>query len=187
MRTLPLGHKVYNKRTLNRGKIVKFDDDAVYIDVDSIGIKCVTWSNYERWWELDIDEQEEVSAETIEDCDTEENVEPVNTSVIDVYNKFISIVKSYNDEDIMITYKTPTHSIVKCNGKAIFDITICKKKIVVYAHPQSLTPDNMRRVNKLYPKDWNRSLRAKFIFVSTEQSPLMKTIISDGVFYRKNI
>ena len=72
-------------------------------------------------------------------------------------------------------------------GRNIFEVTICRKKLVVMAHPNSLTPDNMRRVTKLYPKEWNNSLRAKFVFQSVDQVPLMKTIISDGIFYRKNI
>ena len=43
--------KVLNRRTLLTGTVVKIDDEMIYIDVDSVGVKCVTHSNFELWWE----------------------------------------------------------------------------------------------------------------------------------------
>lgn len=178
-----IGLEVVNKRNNVKGVIIKKDEESVFIDIPNTGIKCVTHSNFKRWWEVVNSAETEIEEPKVE--------EPVIEGCVGIgdklCDKFISILKSYDDNTIIPFYKTPKHIVVKCNNKCIFDITVCRKKLVVLAHPNSLTPDNMRRVTKLYPKEWNNSLRAKFVFYDIDQTPLMKTIISDGIFYRQNI
>lgn len=178
-----IGLEVINKRNNVKGVIIKKDEESIFIDIPNTGIKCVTHNNFKKWWEVVNSAETEIEEPKVE--------EPVIEGCVGIgdklCDKFISILKSYDDNTIITFYKTPKHIIVKCNNKSIFDITICRKKLVVLAHPNSLTPDNMRRVTKLYPKEWNNSLRAKFVFCDVDQTPLMKTIISDGIFYRQNI
>lgn len=184
---IDVGLEVINKRNNVKGVVIKKDEESIFIDIPNTGIKCVTHNNFKKWWEVVNAEETEV-----EDCTEEKEnnyVAPSGEFGIGdkLCDKFISIIKSYEDDTILVFYKTPKHLIVKCNNKIIFDVTICRRKLVVMAHPNSLTPDNMRRVTKLYPKSWNNSLRAKFVFCDVDQTPLMKTIISDGIFYRQNI
>ena len=50
--------KVLNRRTLLTGTVVKIDDEMIYIDVVSVGVKCVNHSKFERWWVEDRPEEE---------------------------------------------------------------------------------------------------------------------------------
>lgn len=178
-----VGMTVINNRNGVKGTVVKKDSESVFIDVPGVGIKTVTIGTFNKWWkpENDVDDVEN---------NEEQSTEKVEAKVglgEELSIKFISIIKSYNDDEIVMFFKNPKKFCVKCMGRNIFEVTVCRKKLVVMAHPNSLTPDNMRRVTKLYPKEWNNSLRAKFVFQSVDQVPLMKTIISDGIFFRKNI
>ena len=182
-----VGMTVINNRNEVKGTIVKMDSESIFIDVPGIGIKTVTIGTFNKWWKLEKD-VEDISQDVVDDEELlTKEVEAKAGVGEELSIKFISIIKSYNDDEIVMFFKNPKKFFVKCMGRNIFEVTICRKKLVVMAHPNSLTPDNMRRVTKLYPKEWNNSLRAKFVFQSVDQVPLMKTIISDGIFYRKNI
>lgn len=185
--------KVLNRRTLLTGTVVKIDDEMIYIDVDSVGVKCVTHSNFERWWVEDRPEEEikeakkEVDAivkETeIEDTTHRDRGESTGKELMDIFS---SIIRSYNDKNLVIQYTKSVDAKVLYKGKAVFYVRINRRKLVVLAHPDSLTADNRRRMDKLYPAEWNKVLRARFVFQSPSQSPIMRSIISDGIFYRKN-
>lgn len=185
MREVPKGIKVYNRRNLQKGVVVSSDEEIVNIDVENVGVKSVTQNVFDKWWAL----------EPEDNCTDDNTViqikskEPVAREYITgeiLIQKFLSIINSYNDDSIVVNFKTDKRCIIRCNDKIIFDITIKRKGLSVLCHPNSLTPDNLRRVTKLYPKDWHVSLRARFNFMSMD-TPLMKSIIADGIFYRKNM
>ena len=188
MRGLIIGADVYNKKNLGvKGKIVKVEDELVYIDVGTT-ISCVTKNIFSQFWGYESkpvnESEEEITAETSEE--PKEEHEGVPGIGEDLSIRFINIVKSYDDKAIVVEYKHNNKIVVRYNGSIVFNLDVCRKKLVVYAHPNSLTPDNMRRCTKMYPKEWNKSLRAKFVFYELNQSPLMKSLISDGIYYRKN-
>lgn len=186
MREVPQGLKVYNRRNLQRGIVVSSDEEIVNIDIENVGIKSFTHNIFDKWWVLEpADEKPEVNiVETEIDCKETVPKEYVTGEML--IQKFLSIINSYNDDSIVVNFKTDKKCIIRCNDKIIFDITIKRKGLTVLCHPNSLTPNNMRRVTKLYPKEWNVSLRARFTFMSMD-TPLMKSIIADGIFYRKNM
>lgn len=179
-----IGCSVVNKRNHCTGVVVKIDTDSVFIDIPNSGIKCVTISNFNKWWDKQVNDDTE---ETVQNVKEEPKVNLQFGMGDKLFDKFIDIIKSYKDDNILVFYKNPKKIVIRYNNRIIFDVSICRKKLVVMAHPNSLTPDNYRRITKLYPKSWNNSLRAKFVFYDTDQIPLMKTIISDGIFYRQNI
>jgi hypothetical protein len=101
-------------------------------------------------------------------------------------DKFLSLVKQQANQHLDITYDEKNHrDIVKYNGRNVFECTTAKRRFNVLCHPKSLTADNFKRANKVFPKEWGWSLSAKFVFTDINQWPLMKTIIVDGLFYRQ--
>jgi len=100
--------------------------------------------------------------------------------------KFLTLVKQQANQHLDITYDEKNHrDIVKYNGRNVFECTTAKRRFNVLCHPKSLTADNFKRADKVFPKEWGWSLRAKFVFTDITQIPLMKTIIVDGLFYRQ--
>jgi hypothetical protein len=100
--------------------------------------------------------------------------------------KFLALVKEQANQHLDITYDDKNHrDIVKYNGRNVFECTTAKRRFNVLCHPKSLTPDNLKRATKIFPKEWGWSLNVKFVFTDINQWPLMKTIIVDGLFYRQ--
>ena len=101
-------------------------------------------------------------------------------------DKFLSLVKEQANQHLDTTYDEKNHrDIIKYNGRNVFECTTAKRRFNVLCHPKSLTPDNLKRVTEMFPKEWGWSLNAKFVFTDINQWPLMKTIIVDGLFYRQ--
>jgi hypothetical protein len=71
------------------------------------------------------------------------------------------------------------------NGRNIFEITVCKRRLVVMAHPKSLSPENVKRVSKQYPKEFGWPLSSKFVFTDEGEQPFMKSVIMDGLYFRQ--
>ena len=100
--------------------------------------------------------------------------------------KFLALVKEQANQHLDTTYDEKNHrDIVKYNGRNVFECTTAKRRFNVLCHPKSLTADNFKRANEVFPKEWGWSLSAKFVFTDMTQIPLMKTIIADGLFYRQ--
>jgi hypothetical protein len=102
-------------------------------------------------------------------------------------DKFVALIKEISEGkniDISVNDKTKA-DIIKYNGKNVFECNTAKKRFNVLCHPDSLTPDNTKRAEKIFPKEWGWSLRAKFVFTDIAQWPLMKSVITDGLFYRE--
>ena len=101
-------------------------------------------------------------------------------------NLFIATVKSSANQDLEITgTKDKRNVVVKYNGRNVFEITVCRRRLVVMCHPKSLAPANVAQVIKQYPKEFGWPLSAKFVFTDDSQLPLMRSIINDGLFYRQ--
>ena len=99
---------------------------------------------------------------------------------------FLNTVKSSANQDLEITGTKDKRSVVvKYNGRNVFEMTVCKRRLVVMCHPKSLAPANVAQVVKQYPKEFGWPLSAKFVFTDDAQLPLMRSIINDGLFYRQ--
>lgn len=103
-------------------------------------------------------------------------------------NLFLQTVKGAANQDLEVTgTKDKRNVVVKYNGRNVFEITVCKRRLVVLCHPKSLAPTNVAQVTKQYPKEFGWPLSAKFVFTDDAQLPLMRSIINDGLFYRQII
>lgn len=175
------GLRVYNKASHVYGTLLKITSESVYITLDTGVTKVYTVQSFKRWWAY-----VDINKETKKYKDTAYNKDGTFKGD-EIFKAFLNIIKSFKNEDILVKYFTENSMMVYYENYAILDVRICKKWLVVYAHPEALTPDNYSRAIKIYPKEWNRVLRAKFKFVSPDQSPAMKSLIVDSIYYRKNI
>ena len=99
---------------------------------------------------------------------------------------FLDMVKDYANQDLeVVTMKDPRNVVVRYNGRNIFEITVCKRRLVVMAHPKSLSPENVKRVSKQYPKEFGWPLSSKFVFTDEGEQPFMKSVIMDGLYFRQ--
>jgi len=189
--------EVFNKRNGTIGTVVGQDETIILIKSGDI-IKAVTENTFLRWYTI-VPQDKPVEKETIKEPEKEEKKEKKKTDGKDkslpagapgvgeeLRDKFLSLVKEQANQDLDITYDEKNHrDIVKYNGRNVFECTTAKRRFNVLCHPKSLTPDNLKRADKVFPKEWGWSLRAKFVFTDITQIPLMKTIIVDGLFYRQ--
>jgi len=189
--------EVFNKRNGTIGTVVGQDETTILIKSGDV-IKAVTENTFLRWYTI-VPQDKPVEKETIKEPEKEEKKEKKKTDGKDkslpagapgvgelLREKFLSLVKEQANQDLDITYDEKNHrDIVKYNGRNVFECTTAKRRFNVLCHPKSLTADNFKRADKVFPKEWGWSLRAKFVFTDITQVPLMKTIIVDGLFYRQ--
>lgn len=192
-----VGKEVFNKRSSVFGVVIEQDEANVSIELRSGEVKVISHSTFKRWW------TETPSAEPFTEQEKEamkqEDAQPASAPSrggvvrpageagigLKLRDKFIAMVKDYGVEGVEVFYKPETRSdVVKLNGRNVFECTHADRRFNVLCHPDSLTPDNKKKITKLFPKEWGWSLRAKFVFTEMTQGPLMKSIISDGLFYR---
>ena len=103
-------------------------------------------------------------------------------------NQIRGEVKNSANQDLDITgTKDKRNVVVKYNRRNVFEITVCKRRLVVMCHPKSLTATNIAQAVKQYPKEFGWPLSCKFVFTSESELPLMRSIINDGLFYRQII
>lgn len=101
-------------------------------------------------------------------------------------NMFLDTVKLKANQDIEICkVKDPRQTVVKYNGRNVFEMTTARKHLIVMCHPESLTPENKKAAEKEYPASFGWPLRTKFVFTDESQKPLMASIITDGLYYRQ--
>lgn len=189
--------EVFNKRNGTIGTVVSQDETTILIKSGD-AIKAVTENTFLRWYTI-VPQDKSAEKEIIKEPEKEEKKEKKNTDKEDkslpagapgvgeeLRDKFLSLVKEQANQHLDITYDEKNHrDIVKYNGRNVFECTTAKRRFNVLCHPKSLTPDNLKRADKVFPKEWGWSLRAKFVFTDITQIPLMKTIIVDGLFYRQ--
>lgn len=189
--------EVFNKRNGTIGTVVGQDETTILIKSGD-AIKAVTENTFLRWYTI-VPQDKPAEKETIKEPEKEEKKEKKNTDKEykslpagapgvgeELRDKFLSLVKEQANQHLDITYDEKNNrDIIKYNGWNVFECTTAKRRFNVLCHPKSLTPDNLKRADKVFPKEWGWSLRAKFVFTDITQIPLMKTIIVDGLFYRQ--
>jgi len=189
--------EVFNKRNGTIGTVVGQDDTTILIKTGD-AIKAVTENTFLRWYTI-VPQDKPAEEETIKEPEKEEKKEKKKIDEKDkslpagppgvgelLREKFLSLVKEQANQHLDITYDEKNNrDIIKYNGWNVFECTTAKRRFTVLCHPKSLTPDNLKRADKVFPKEWGWSLRAKFVFTDITQTPLMKTIIVDGLFYRQ--
>lgn len=193
-----MGRIVYNKRSGLMGTVVA--EDGLTLSIDTKGtIRGVTRGTFNRWFTvIDEDEQDETQDKVVQQVD-EVDAEDGTKNRSSRYNpsgekgvgphlaeKFIQLVKDMANQHLDITYDdTGKRITIKYNNRNIFECSVASRRFNVFCHPNSLTAQNMRLAFKVFPKDWGWSLRAKFVFTSLDEAHIMKSIITDGMFYRQ--
>lgn len=176
------GKSVFCKRDGKTGTVQSHSQDVIVILVEGEE-KPVTLSTFKRWWsEVP---QEEPEAETLTSTE-DQSPDEADAGGLNLRNRFISLVKDFEDANIeIICVPDKKLDTVKYNGKNIFEMSYTKNKLNVLAHPDSLTAANKSKIYKSFPKEWGWALRSKFVFTKMSEFPLMKSIIADGIFFRK--
>lgn len=188
-----VGREVYDKRAGVMGKVLKEDGLSLVIEFstpDGTTTKTITPSTFTRWYRLMDPDPEETTSESIKEKKESKAVPEDQKGAVGVgsalCNLFIATVKSSANQDLEITgTKDKRNVVVKYNGRNVFEITVCRRRLVVMCHPKSLAPANVAQVTKQYPKEFGWPLSAKFVFTDDSQLPLMRSIINDGLFYRQ--
>lgn len=190
-----VGREVYDKRAGVMGKVLREDSLSLVIEFSTPSgttTKTITPSTFKRWYRLLDKEPEPEQAEPVEETPKpsrraipEEQKGAVGVGSA-LSNQFVNLVKTAANQDLEVTgTKDKRNLVIKYNGRNVFEITVCRRRLVVMCHPKSLSATNMRQVTKLYPKEFGWPLSAKFVFTDDAQLPLMRSIINDGLFYRQ--
>jgi hypothetical protein len=190
-----VGREVYDKRAGVMGKVLKEDGLSLVIEFSTAdGItttKTITPSTFKRWYRLLDPEPAEEAPSPVEERTEERGAVPEDhKGAVGVgsalCNLFLSTVRGAANQDLDITgTKDKRAVVVKYNGRNVFEITVCRRRLVVMCHPKSLAPANVAQVTKQYPKEFGWPLSAKFVFTDDAQLPLMRSIINDGLYYRQ--
>lgn len=210
-----VGREVYDKRAGIMGRVVKEDSLSLVISFstsDGDVKKTITPATFRRWYRL-MDPEPEVTVEESKEKELvpmpgtqdpdwaknhpaekrsrrsvpEEQKGPVGVGSA-LSNLFVNTVKNSANQDLEVTgTKDKRNLVIKYNGRNVFELTVCKRRLVVMAHPKSLSAANVRQVAKQYPDSFGWPLSAKFVFTDDSQLPLMRSIINDGLYYRQII
>lgn len=196
-----IGKKVFCKRNGATGVVTIKDGQTITIDINGEE-KSYTHATFNRWWVVVPEEQpegtvqqavtEEPNIEEVEET-TEKNKRTIYPSGdvgigVQLRDKFVDLVKNLGIDEVTIFHNDANHTdIIKFKGVNVFECSYASRRFNVLAHPESLSPINRKKVTKMHPKDWGWSLRAKFVFTELTQWPLMQSIISDGLFYRREV
>jgi hypothetical protein len=188
-----VGREVYDKRAGIMGKVLKEDGLSLVIEfstAEGTTTKTITPATFKRWYRLLDPEPAEEDPAPVEEKKERGPVPEEQKGAVGVgsalCNLFVATVMSSANQDLEITGTKDKRSVViKYNGRNVFEITVCKRRLVVMCHPKSLAAANMYQVTKLYPKEFGWPLSAKFVFTDDAQLPLMRSVINDGLFYRQ--
>lgn len=193
--------EVFCKRNGTRGIVVAEDSGTLTINTNGVN-KVVTEGTFKRWYTIipqDVEEEalntqsasEEPSISPEGDVVSEEKSKRINPSGevgagLELRNKFVDLVKSQANQSLDFTYDEKNNrDIIKYNGKNVFECTTARRRFNVLCHAKALTPDNLKRANRVFPKEWGWVLNVKFVFTDMNQVPLMRSIITDSLFYRQ--
>lgn len=172
------------------GTVAEQDSLTITIEVNGKN-KAYTHNTFNRWWKVLVAPEEPKPEKTRPPIDSKVDSwgRPAGDYGIGVKlrDKFISIVKDYDFENVVIFHdEKKKKDTVRYLGKIIFETSYADRRFNVYCRYESLTPMNKNKLAKLCPKEWCWTLRAKFVFTDMSQWPLMKSIINDGFFYENN-
>lgn len=188
-----VGREVYDKRAGVMGKVLKEDGLSLVIEFstpDGVSTKTITPGTFNRWYRL-LDEEPSEEALVSEEDKKERGAVPEDQKGAvgagsALCNLFLATVKQSANQDLdIVGTKDKRNVVIKYNGRNVFELTVCKRRLVVMCHPKSLAPSNVAQVTKQYPKEFGWPLSAKFVFVDDAQMPLMRSIINDGLYYRQ--
>lgn len=197
-----VGLEVFCKRNGLRGTVVADSKGVITIQTNGAN-KAVTETTFKRWYTI-VPQDEEITPilGAVSD-DADRNLEPddrspesTNTAKsspsgevgvgLELRNKFIEIVKRSANQSLDFTYDEKNNrDIIKYNGKNVFECTAARRRFNVLCHHKALTPANLKRANRVFPKEWGWVLNVKFVFTDMSQVPLMRSIITDSLFYRQ--
>lgn len=189
-----VGREVYDKRAGVMGKVLKEDGLSLVIEfstADGTRTKTITPATFRRWYRLLDPEPTEDVPNSVEEENNERGAVPdehkgavgAGSALCDL---FLQTVKGAANQDLEITgTQDKRNVVVKYNGRNVFEITVCRRRLVVMCHPKSLAPANVAQITKQYPKEFGWPLSAKFVFTDDAQIPLMRSIINDGLYYRQ--
>lgn len=193
--------EVFCKRNGTRGIVVAESNGTLTIETNGVN-KVVTEGTFKRWYTIvpqdnvedEVDnsaECEETSIEPEGDVVSEEKSRRINPSGevgvgLEIRNKFMEIVKAQANQNLDFTYDEKNNKdIIKYNGKNVFECTTARRRFNVLCHSKALTPDNIKRANRVFPKEWGWVLNVKFVFTDMNQVPLMRSVVTDSLFYRQ--
>ncbi len=185
--------EVYNVREGTTAKIVAVGQDSISLEVGKQKIpKVVTARTFERWYKIiPQDKPEKENKETKKPSRKKVQTKDLENSTKGeaLLARFIQIIKQTADEGEILdfTYKELNNKvIVKYNYRNVFEIYVSRARLIVYAHPKSLTPINKKFYERLVPKEWGWPLSAKYVFEELDErrEALMRSIVVDGLFYR---
>lgn len=195
-----VGKSVFDKRSGLMGKVLSEDSLTLGIEVNGVN-KTVTHTTFKRWYRVIEDETSTtpVNEKTDAPIDKSSKVDIEKPKVSrcnpsgekgvgeQLCQKFLYYIKDMANQDLDITtIKKGKYLVIKYNGKNAFECAIANRRISVFCHPKSLTPYNLQRVTRMFPNKNGWYLCAKYVFTSLDESPLMKSIITDGLYYRRN-
>ena len=187
-----VGREVYDKRAGVMGKVLKEDGLSLVIEFstpEGTTTKTIRPATFKRWYRLLDKEPEEQTSDPVEKKERGSVPEDQKGAVgagSALCTVFLRLVKEAANQDLEITgTKDKRNVVIKYNGRNVFEVTVCKRRLVVMCHPKSLAPTNVAQVTKQYPKEFGWPLSAKFVFTDDAQVPLMRSIVNDGLFYRQ--
>jgi len=168
---------------------VVIGEDGLTTTINTQGdVKTVSHRVFTRWYTVVEEEKSNVLTEKKKKPVKGTRFNPSGTKNIGVQiaDHFFYLVKDMANQDLDITVDNIKKKvIIKYNNKNIFECTTTKYRFSVLCHPASLTAHNTRAAFKIFPKEWGWALRAKFVFTTLDEYPLMKSIITDALFYRQ--
>lgn len=204
--------EVFCKRNGTRGIVVAESNGTLTIQTDGVN-KVVTEGTFKRWYTIVPQDKKEENpmvpmpgtedpnwgekhrgnnSDESENCDEpEEKSKKLNPSGevgvgLELRNKFIEIVKNHANQSLDFTYDNKNNrDIIKYNGRNVFECTTARRRFNVLCHSKALTPDNIKRAERVFPKEWGWVLNVKYVFTDMSQVPLMRSIITDSLFYRQ--
>lgn len=195
-----IGLEVFCKRDGTRGTVVADTGDTLTIKIGTVN-KAVTRNTFNRWYTIVPQDREDADESSTLNSNTEQqSIENTNVSSqkssrinpsgevgigLELRSEFLKIVKRHANQSLDFTYDEKNNrDIIKYNGKNVFECTTARRRFNVLCHSKALTPDNLRRADKIYPKSWSWVLNVKFVFTEMSQTPLMSSIVADSLFYR---
>lgn len=194
-----VGLEVFCKRNGLRGTVVADSNGVITIQTNGVN-KAVTETTFKRWYTIvpqDNVEKDDMPPSHIAESDSaEDNESDADTAKtapsgevgvgLELRTKFIELVKRGANQSLDFTYDEKNNrDIIKYNGKNVFECTTARRRFNVLCHHKALTPDNLKRADKVFPKEWGWVLNVKFVFTDMSQVPLMRSIITDSLYYRQ--
>lgn len=203
-----VGRTVYDKKRGLMGRVIKEDGLQITIEFDDGELKqskAVSPNTFKRWYRL-LDEEPETEQASEGDWapggseidEHEEEATPAKKEYkfpvgepgvgTELATYFRSTIQEYANQDLLFTSAGGGRIVVvKYNGRNVFEVTVCKRRINVLCHKKSLSPDNLARATKVFPEDYGWPLSVQFTFTKLDESSraLIQCIVTDGLYYRQ--